>query len=65
MQRVYFWGIGTYDKEVGKGRGEAAEGAPDEEDLCTKVRVTFTGTNQIRSYDSNDLSWSVSSISKV
>lgn len=65
MQRVCFRGIGTYDKEVGKGRGDAAEGAPKEEDLCTKVCIAFVGTNQIRSYDGNDLSRSVSTMTQV
>ena len=52
---VLFSDIETYDKEVGKGRGDAAEGAPKEEDLCTKVCITFVGTNQVRGYDGNDL----------
>ena len=46
----------TYNQEVGKGRRDAAEGAPEEEDLSTEVRVALVGTDQIRGNDSNDLS---------
>ena len=45
----------TYDQEVCKGRGEAAEGTPEEEDLGTEVRVTLVGTDQVGGDDSNDL----------
>ena len=45
----------TYDQEVGKGRGEAAEGTPEEEDLGTEVRVALVGTDQVRGNDSDDL----------
>ena len=45
----------TYDKEVGKGRRNAAKGTPEEEDLSTEVRVTFVGTDQVRGNDGNDL----------
>lgn len=55
----------TYNKEVGEGGGDAAKGAPEEEDLCTQVRITFVGTNQVRSDDGNDLSWSVSKFTAV
>ena len=65
MQGNSFRGSGTYNKEVGKGGGDAAEGAPEEEDLCTKVCITMVGTNQIRSYDGNDLSYLVSIVTKV
>lgn len=51
---------GTYNEEVGKGGGEAAEGAPEEEDLGTEVRVTFVGTDQVGGNDGNDLCESVS-----
>ena len=35
----------TYDEEVGKGRREAAEGTPEEEDLGTQICVTLVGTD--------------------
>ena len=35
----------TYNQEVGKGRGDAAEGTPKEEDLGTEVRVALVGTD--------------------
>ena len=55
----------TYDQEVGKDRRDAAEGAPEEEDLSTEVRVALVGTDQVRGNDSNDLSKSVSEISQA
>ena len=45
----------TYDKEVGKGGGDAAEGAPEEEDFGAEVGVTFVGTDQVGCDDGNDL----------
>lgn len=54
------YGVGTYDKEVGKCSGDAAKGTPQEKDLCTEVRVSFVGTDQVGGNDGNDLSWSVS-----
>ena len=35
----------TYNQEVGKCRGDAAEGTPKEEDLGTEVRVALVGTD--------------------
>ena len=55
----------TYNQEVCIGGGDAAKGAPEEEDLGAEVRVTFVGTDQVRSDDGNDLSWSVSTTSPV
>lgn len=52
----------TYNQEVGKGRGDAAEGTPEEEDLSTEVRVALVGTDQVRGNHSNDLSNSKSEI---
>lgn len=55
----------TYNQEVGKGGRNTAKGAPEEEDLCAEVRVTFVGTDQVRGDDGNDLSWSASTIIQV
>ena len=52
----------TYNQEVGKGRGDAAEGTPKEEDLSTEVRVVTVGTDQVRGNHSNDLLNSISEI---
>ena len=52
----------TYNQEVGKGRGDAAEGTPEEEDLSTEVRVALVGTDQVRGNHSNDLSNLISDI---
>ena len=59
---VLMWSVfmTTYDQEVGKGRGDAAEGTPEEEDFGAEVRVAFVGTDQVRGDDGNDLSWSAS-----
>ncbi len=35
----------TYDQEVGECGRDAAEGAPEEEDLGAEVRVTLVGTD--------------------
>ena len=55
-------GTMTYNEEVCKGGGEAAEGAPEEKDLGTQVRVAFAGADQVWSDDGNDLSRLVSTI---
>jgi hypothetical protein len=43
------------DEEVGEGEGDAAEGAPHEEDLCAEVGLALLGTDQVGGDDSNDL----------
>jgi len=47
--------FGLRDKEIGKGKGDAAEGTPQEEDFRTEVRVTRTIIYQVRSNDTDNL----------
>lgn len=49
------WEVCTYDKEVGEGEGDAAEGAPEEEDLGAEVGVAFGGADKVGGDDTNDL----------
>lgn len=51
----------TYDEEVGKSEGDAAEGAPEEEDLGAEVGVAFAGADEIGGDDRDDLdTWRLS-----
>ena len=43
------------NKEIGKGKGDAAERSPQEEDFRTKVRISRTIINEVRSNGSDDL----------
>lgn len=47
--------LGLRNEEVGEGEGEAAEGAPHEEDLGTKVGLSALRTDQVRGDDTDDL----------
>lgn len=43
------------DKEVGKGKGQAAERTPKEEDFGAKIRVARAGADEIGGDDGDDL----------
>ncbi len=47
--------LGLRDKEVGKGGGDTAEGAPEEEDFRTEVGVAFVRSDEVGRYNCDDL----------
>jgi len=47
--------LGLWDEEVGKGEGDAAEGAPHEEDLGAEVGLARLGADEVRGDDTDDL----------
>ncbi len=47
--------LGLWNKEVGKGQGDAAECAPHEEDFGTKVGIVLLDSDEVGSDDSKDL----------
>ncbi len=49
--------FGLGHEEVGEGEGEAAEGAPEEEDFGTEVGVALFGADEVGGDDCDDL-WS-------
>ena len=52
--------LGLGDEEVGEGEGDAAEGAPHEEDLCAEVGLSLLSTDEVGGDDTDDLGNSVS-----
>ncbi|KFZ18290.1 hypothetical protein V502_04170 [Pseudogymnoascus sp. VKM F-4520 (FW-2644)] len=47
--------LGLGDEEVGEGEGDAAEGAPHEEDLGAEVGLALLGTDEVWGDDTDDL----------